>query len=161
MRDTFCYNLAILESLPFLIFSAFSKRGREPRVKNRVLTSFRGLVKFMNFLVKLHEVRRVSRTSLQVIWWSRDVKSQNFTSLRSWSDEVGDAWWGFREVKRNFKSRTSSRFVQVWVRGSGGVTEKNRRTEDLKKKIPIFDGRSWQLCSMPAALPRFCVAAYL
>jgi hypothetical protein len=67
MRDTFCYNLAILESLAFLIFSAFSKRGREPRVKNRVLTSFRGLVKFMNFLVKLHEVRRVSRTSLQVI----------------------------------------------------------------------------------------------
>jgi hypothetical protein len=34
----------------------------EAAEKSRVLTSFRGLVKFMNFLVKLHEVCAVSRT---------------------------------------------------------------------------------------------------
>jgi hypothetical protein len=41
-------------------------KKRERKKEKKVTDNFlRGLVKFMNFLVKLHEVRRVSRTSIQ------------------------------------------------------------------------------------------------
>jgi hypothetical protein len=61
-------------SFPFFLFSQKSFRAIthlrlvfSSRFLIHNKRPFRGLVKFMNFLVKLHEVCRVSRTSLQQI----------------------------------------------------------------------------------------------
>jgi len=57
-----------------------TEKARAKERKYRVLTSFGGLVKFMNFLVKLHEVGRFYQLHFIKFHEAVDDDFMNFTS---------------------------------------------------------------------------------
>ena len=74
----------------------------------------------------------------------------NFSSQRSSSDEA-------REVDEVFVKWKKRKIPVITI----SCKCKKIRGPRVKKKIQNFYGRAGQLYSMPAALPRFCAAAYL